>query len=290
MYQKLTLHLTTILKMKTHHIIIIIAMTIFSSCTTIKKIFNNDLKANFVNAGTQIPILTPELMDQLPHAVKNHLTVCGYANKEMPMNARWIWSESKIRMKPDSKWMKLNTSQYNSVEQPFRIALMKTYIAGIIPFEGRDLYSSGYGNMLGKLMKGITVINAHDKETAISAGIILLAEALMVPGYAFQNYIQWEHIDERTAKARFTDQGIAAEAIFHFDENGLLCHYHTLDRYYPNDDKTYRKVPYSVYINDYKSINGYLIPTRVSAVWHLEQGDYEYWVGTIEEIQYNINL
>ena len=265
-------------------------MTLFPSCQTPNSIFKQDLKEHFTNASDNIPVMTTETIAHLPGPLQKYLTVCGFVDRDLPVNAQFIWTNSRIKMKPDGQWMKLKTYQYNSVEQPFRIALMKARIAGIIPFEGRDLYTNGYGNMMGKILKGITVMNVQDKETAQSAAIVLLAEALMVPGYIFQEYISWQELDEYTVKGTLSNNGITAEGIFQFNEKGQFIGFHTLDRNYDNGDGTYKKVPYSIKINDYQDSNGFSLPSQVSAVWHLKEGDYEYWNGTIEQIHFNITL
>ncbi len=262
----------------------------FNSCNTPQNIFQSDLKEYFADADANIPVMTEESIAHLPQAIQNYLKYCGFVGKQIPMNAEWIWDNSSIKMKPDGKWMKLETYQYNSVEKPFRIALMKARMAGIVPFEGRDIYYDGRANMLGKIMKGITVINANDKETAQSAAIVLLAEALLVPGYIFQDYIKWEKINNLTVKGTIKNNGIQAEALFYFNDKGEYIRFHTLDRNFDNGDGTYKIVPYSIYVGEYRQMEEYISPGHVSAVWHLDEGDYEYWLGDIETVNFNVKL
>jgi hypothetical protein len=276
--------------MKTFIIITTITMALFTSCNTATQVFKKDLKEHFANAGDDIPVMTREMIAPLPMPLQKYLILCGYIGREIPMNAEWIWENSRIKMKPDGKWLKLKTYQYNSAKQAFRIALMKARIGGVIPFEGRDLYINGHGHMLGKIMKGITVLDACDAETAQSAAIVLLVEAIMLPGAIFQDYLKWEAVDEFTVKGIIDDHGVRAEGLFHFDENGYVTRFTTQDRNYDNGDGTYKKMPYSIYLGEYENINGINIPTLVSAVWHLEEGDYEYWVGKIKRINYNIRF
>jgi len=268
----------------------IASVMILNACNTPDKIFQRDLETHFVNADNNIPVMTDESIAHLPYAIQNYLYHCGYVGKEIPMNGELLWKNSRIKMKPDGKWLNLKTYQYNSVEKPFRIALMKARMAGIVPFDGRDIYHDGYASMLGKIMKGITVINANDKETAQSAAIVLLAEVLMVPGYIFQDYIYWEEVDSMTVKGTIENREIKAEALFHFNEKGEYIKFHTNDRNFDNGDGTCRKVPYSINIGEYRKIDHFITPTYVSAVWHLAEGDYEYWQGNIEKIKFNINL
>ena len=78
---------------------------------------------------------------------------------------------------------------------------MKNAIMGIFPFEGRDKYQDGHGNMLIKLLKAITVVDAKSKEMDQSALVTVLAESLIVPTYALRQYIKWTALDANSAGA-----------------------------------------------------------------------------------------
>jgi hypothetical protein len=63
----------------------------------------------------------------------------------------------QLKRSQDADWMELSCQQFNSVAEPMRIALMKGRMAGVIPFEGRDKYQDGHGNMRIKVMKLLTL-------------------------------------------------------------------------------------------------------------------------------------
>lgn len=271
-------------------ILIILFMTINTSCKSVRKTYEKDIDIHFESYSEIQPALDSVMIQNLPQPVQNYLNICGFMGKEIPVNAEVIWSDSHIKMKPGGNWMKLKTLQYNSVKNPFRIAYMKAHILGIIPFEGRDMYYGGNGHMYGKIGKVITIFDEKEREIAQSALIIILAECLLVPGYALQNYIQWEEVDEYTAKATITHGGIEASGLFHFNEDYEFVLFETNDRYYMNPEKGNVLTPFSAEIGQYFQQGDLKIPGSLKAIWHLETGRYEYWKGTISEVRYNIRL
>jgi hypothetical protein len=234
--------------------------------------------------------MTAETIAHLPEPIRKYLTNSGYTGREMPVNAEIIWEESHIKMKPHGKWLKLKTIQFNSVDEPFRIAYMKAMLGGIIPFEGRDIYANGMGHMYGKLGKVITIFDEKQREIAQSALITVLAEALLVPGYALQNYIEWEAIDNNSARAVIRHMDIEAAGVFYFNDKGEMTAFESHDRYYMSPGKGNIQVPFRVETREYKTAGEYRFPSKVKAIWKLPEGDYDYWKGTIREIRYNIRL
>jgi hypothetical protein len=260
-------------------------------CTSLEKTYQTEVNEEIQKWAGEVvyEIFTEEEIVGLPEPVRRYLRYCGYIGKEKMVNARVVWSDSYIKMSPGKKWMRLKTEQFNSVPEPMRAAYMKARLWGFIPFEGRDYYGGGNGSMRGKLIKLFTVINADDHEIAQSALITLFAETLFIPNYALQDYIEWIPVDSLTAAARLRHGGMDVSGLFFFNERGEFIRFETNDRYYTDPDGGYRKVKFSAVVDQYKENKGVLIPASVRAVWHLDEGDYEYWRGTISDINYNIH-
>ncbi len=274
------------MQMKT--IVFLLSVVLLVSCQPVKKTFDNDLKNHFKPLAIQPDTLCEAAIAHLPDPVQRYLRHCGYVGKPIPMNAEVVWDESFIKMKPDRKWMRLKTIQFNQAEPLFRMAWMRANVAGFIPFDGRDLYQGGYGHMYGKIAGCITVFDEKDAAIAKSALVVVLAEALLIPGIALSQSLSWEAVDAFTARARIVHEGIVAEGVFHFNEAGELIRFHTEERYYMHPEKGNILMPFSATIGDYRLVNGYRIPTSMMATWHLGNKDYDYWKGTIKEVVYNI--
>ncbi len=272
-------------------IIFIVTLTfLLCGCTSMQKKYDEERLSELEKHIDKInnELFTEDDIKNLPAPVQKYFRYCGYIGKEKMINAEVIWSDSYIKMNPDQDWMRLETYQFNSITEPFRIALMKAKMFGIIPFEGRDIYQNGYGSMLGKILNLITVVNADDKEIAQSALITILAEALLVPSYALQEYISWEAVNAFKAKGKIQHKEIEATGEFFFNEKGELITFESNDRYYNKPEGGYEKNKFSVSIGSYQDNGGVKIPTKVSVVWHLDTIDFEYWKGTIAAIDYNV--
>lgn len=232
-------------------------------------------------------VFSEEDITYLPEPVQNYFRICGYIGKPKIFNADVVWKESFIKLSPEKDWTELETRQFNSVIEPVRIAYMR---ALSMPLHVRDLYRDGQGHMYGKLFNLIPVVNAKGKETSQSALITLFTEILFIPSYSLQDYVKWESIDSRSAKARFIHKDIDVTGIFYFDESGKFIRFETNDRYYTEKGGKFVKKRFSAISDSYKEKDGLQIPNKVRIIWHLENGDYEYFKGEIDEIKYNVTV
>jgi hypothetical protein len=272
--------------MKKLSINILILMAIFNSCSSPKKLFRHearDLKATIHSAVHEI---SENTIADLPEPVQGYFRQCGFVGACFTDYAEIIWEKSSIKLQPDRKWMKLKTMQFNFVSEPSRLAYMKASMLGVIPFEGRDKYALGGAHMYGVLGKLIKIFDAKDRQTAQGAAIVLLAEALFIPQIAIQNYIHWESVDDMKANARFIHKGIDVGGTFHFNENGEYVRFTTNERPYSKPDGNYEFFPYTIEIKSYQQQGNIKIAQDVSAIWHLPDGDYEYWKGRVKEINF----
>ena len=228
---------------------------------------------------------TDQLVAGLPEQLKKYLAVCGYMKTPVPFNADVTWSESAIKLSPDKEWGRLKTVQFNSVDPIGRVAYMR-FVK--MPVAGRDLYRDGYGEMKGKLLGLFRVIFDNSMATAQSVLITTFCEFLLIPGYLLSKSVNWEEVDTKTVRGTLTDHGMKVEALFRFNDEGLLTRVETADRYYTEGKNKYKKVKFSAVIESYKSQGDLMIPEKMKAVWHLPDGDYEYFRGTIDRIEYNV--
>lgn len=261
---------------------------------TVKHTFDNDLETKFSGLTEPRETITDEKIAQLPTALKQYLEICNLKGQQVPKNASIEWAESYIKLSPEKKWLRLKTIQYNQVDELMRIAYMKAIFAGIIPFEGRDIYYKGKGHMLGKLGKIIPIFNEGYHEIAQSALITCLAEFLLVPGYIFQPYVRWEEIDTNCVKATLKHHDLTVSGYFYFNEIGEYIKFVSHDRYYLQPNKTCIKKKFTVLLSDYIESNSVRHPSNVKVIWNLDERDsskdYEYWKGSIKSINYNINI
>ena len=226
----------------------------------------------------------------LPEPVQRYFRRCGYIGKEKINNIRIDYDNSLIKMSPEKKWLKIRYYQTNFSENPTRLALITSKIIGVFPFEGRDKYQNGQGNMLIKLLKMFTVADAKGKEMDESALVTLLSEVLFMPSLALKNQITWNAIDNYSVEVSIMDKENKVSGIVYFNSNHDYTSFFTQDRYYSFKDGSYKKIKWSCEFEDYQSINGILFPTYVKAIWHMDDKSYEYFKAQIKNVQHNIKV
>ena len=254
---------------------------------SLESIYQAEVAAELAKHSASSPgMVTENDIARLPPPVQRYFRASGFVGKPQTVNVRVIWSELQLKRSHDAGWMKLSCQQLNSVPEPMRIAFMQGRIAGVIPFEGRDKYQDGHGNMLIKVMKVLTLGESKGTYMDESALVTVLSEALLAPSSALQNYMKWQPVDDRSASAQLTYNGITVSGIFHFNEADELVRFDTNDRW--QDGSPPKKIPWSANLEGYRLARGIRYATRVSATWHEPGGDFTYVKGTIDSLEFNV--
>lgn len=233
-------------------------------------------------------LLTEKDIENLPTPVKNCIRNSGYIGKPQMVNAKISWKNVYLKRNERANSLKLQCYQFNSVAEPCRIVYMKSRLAWLFPFEGRDKYQNGKGNMLIKLLILFTIADSKCWEMDISALVTTLAETLLLPSQALQPYIKWSSSGDYKAKAVIEFGGNRASGIFEFNEKFEMTRFYTEDRYQSQKDNTQKNVHWAVIAENYIEKNGIRFPSAFKAVWYQDNGNLEYFKGNIESIDYNI--
>lgn len=265
----------------------IAAILLFGENTPMKKMFLSEVQTELDKSKVNHEVFSEEDISTLPEPVQRYFRYCGYIGKEKMSNVKFVWDDVKLRMSPDKPWLKVKYEQYNFVSEPARIVYIYSKMFGVIPFEGRDKYLSGKGNMTGKLLKYVTLFDVTGAEINVSAAVTYLSESLVVPACALQPYIRWEGMDKNHVKASLEYNGVKVEGIFTFNDMGEFTKFETDERYMDTGNGTSEKHKWTAEASNYIVKNGIKIPTKMKAIWNLPDGDYEYFNGTIKDIVYN---
>jgi hypothetical protein len=268
---------------------VLVFLALLPGCASMRDLYRTEVRREQTAhpPDTQL-LLTEDQVTALPDPVRRYLRSCGWVGRPIPLNAEIEWRESAIRLGIDRPWMKLRTYQFNSVPEPMRAAYMRGRVLGVVPMEGRDIYQNGRGQMLIRLGRVFTLGDDTGREMDQSALVTILAEALLVPGYAIQPYVTWAPIDHRTARATIRHGGVEASGVFHFDEAGDFVRFESDDRYQSSGEDA-RKVRWSVDILDHQDQNGLRIVDGLRATWHEDPGDFEYFRGRLAAMRFNVH-
>jgi len=268
---------------------ILILTIMFSGCSSLKKLYIAEIKESLSNSiATNNEYYSENDFSTLPEPIQKYFNYCGYIGIEKINNLRIDYDNAFIKMSPEKKWIKIKYYQVNFTERPTRLAYITSRIFGLFPFEGRDKYQNGEGNMLIKLLKLFTVADAKGKEMDESALVTLLSEVLFMPSLAIKEQVEWKSIDGNSVKAIIKDKENEVTGIFYFNDNHEYIRFTTDDRYYMPKDGSYKKIKWSIELNNYKEIRGIKFPSDVSVIWYMDDKDFEYFRAKIRDIQYNI--
>lgn len=218
--------------------------------------------------------ITVEDLEQLPERMKQYLLQVGVIGKPKYCNITFRQNGS-IRTDPNKKWLNFKATQYMSSHTGGFIWNARSF-----PMMIRDKYMSGKGEVKVNLLGIKNVAVAASPETHQSSLGRYFGELLWFPIGFLDPDISWEEVDSRTVKGVIVKHGISFEGFFHFDEAGLIHRF---------TGKRYRDIhldDFTGKAEDYKEIEGLLIPGKMTAIWNLEGGDLEYFVATISD--YNI--
>lgn len=261
---------------------ILAAITSFIS---LRKTFIHEIITEFHNKK-EIGTIEGDI-NLLPFCVQRYFDFVKISSSVIINNAHILFGKTIHIKEPNAAPSTLVCEQYNSKNTPYRNFYMKGKIKGI-PFEGRENYVGGKGNMRIKLLKIFTVVNMTGKETDESALVTYLAECALLPTSFLNKNIEWKEIDDNTAQATITDNGNIVSGIFYFKPNGELAKFVSNDRYYISPDNKLKKVQWIAELGDYKMMScGLFLSSYLKATWNLPEGKFIYFNGAIDDIKYN---
>jgi hypothetical protein len=182
-----------------------------------------------------------------------------------------------------SEWHPFGATQVYSVAPPgyawsARVALLPLVSARVL-----DAYANGEGVLRADLGGIVPVARAGpDPRTNEAQLQRYLAETPWFPTALLPAAgVEWEGVDDRTARATLTDGDTAAAVTFHFE--GDRVRRVTADRYRQETGDE------GVWVGEYDSYeerDGLTIPTEAEVAWGTDEGRVPYWRGQVVDADY----
>lgn len=255
------------------------------SCASPKKIAKSEIRDELSDT-LRIKInevYSHKEFEKLPLQLRKYFKQAGYIGKPKESNLQIIYDKGLIKMDTSSKWKKIICDHLLFSNPHVRIVYLKAHLLGIVPFEGRDKYKAGHGNMFGTLARLIKIFDVSDKEMNQSALVTFLSEILFMPSACLSDSITWQQIDNNSIKAIIMDNGLTGTGIFHFNETGQFIKFTTDDRF---EGKISR--PWIVKFDDYKMFGGYCLPSKGIATWKYPDNEFDYFIAYLKDFKYNV--
>jgi hypothetical protein len=185
--------------------------------------------------------------------------------------------------------MPLAAEQYTVVEPVARLFYLTASMLAI-PVQGYHRYVGASASMRVKAAAVVPVVNAAGPEMTKGETVTFFNDlCIMAPAALIHPAVTWEAVDERTARARFTNASHTIHAELSFNEAGELTNFISDDRYQASSDgMTMRQLRWSTPIGGYRPYGAVRLPSRGEGRWHEPDGEYAYIELTIDEVQYNV--
>ncbi len=248
-----------------------------------EKSYLNDVEKSLGRALSQKPeILTEEDLYHLPSPVQKYLRLAGALGKPKVHNFK-VRFEGEMRSKGQD-WFPFTSEQHNFLDAPERFFFMKAKVKGLSAV-GYHAYSNGQASMTVKLLSLIPVVNISGPDMLKAETVTVFNDmCLLAPATLIDERIQWEPIDDLSAKAVFTANNISISATLFFNEKGELINFISDDRYDINQKQWVR---FSTPVTEYEDHNGYHLISYGEAVWHYPEGAFVYGKFRVKNIDYN---
>lgn len=229
-------------------------------------------------------IVTEQDLEGLPEPVQKWLKQANIVGREKTFAVR-LRQKGLIRTTEKQPWMLAQAEQYFTVDRPGFVWKVRVKVNLFLFLVSRDKYFEGKGNMLIKLLAFINVVNARGKEIDQGTMLRYLGEIVWFPSAALSDYIEWQAIDDYSARATMTYGGITAQTVFSFDESGDVVGFSC--KRYMTRNRRYSLEDYSAKLEAHKTFEGIRIPAKGEVGWKLESGDFTYYKLEITDLGYN---
>jgi hypothetical protein len=204
----------------------------------------------------------------------------AYLKRSLPDGARIprlasLVQRGGFRLKAGAPFMDMRANQLFSVQAPGLVWQANMRMLPGLPVLVRDAFVGGRGEFGGRVFGLFTVASGIGPEVDVATLIRYLSEAIWFP-YALlpSEWLHWEALDNRSARAILTDRGRSVTGVYTFDAEGRPV---AFDAERPRDvEGKPVRTPWHVAIERYSRMAGVEIPVLGSVSWMLPEGPLEY--------------
>ena len=224
----------------------------------------------------------------LPVPVQRYLRGAGVIGQPRVRNFH-VRMHGRFRNGRDARWMPVTAEQYNVVDEPARLFCMNASMF-TIPVQGYHRYVGLSATMRVKAAGAVSVVEVSGTEMNQGETVTMFNDmCVMAPATLIHSAIGWEPVDDRSARASFTNAGHTIRAELSFNEAGELTNFSSDDRYQTSPvGKSLKKVRWSTPLGSYRSFGPARLASGGEARWHEPSGEYAYIEFAFDDVQYNV--
>ena len=232
-------------------------------------------------------VFTPDDLEGLPAPVRAYFENTLQEGQPYIDTVR-LKQNGKLRLgDASSSWRPFTATQHVTVDPPGFFWDASISLVPFVSLRIRDLFRDQNGSAEVSLFGIIPLDRGEPSQELNEAELVrYLAEATWYPTALLPSEgVQWEPIDDRTARATIDHGDVSASLTFSFNEDDEVTRVYTEERY-RRVEGGFEPTPWSGYWHNYQRRNGIRIPMEGEVIWHLPDGDLEAWQGQLTEINY----
>lgn len=233
------------------------------------------LDGNVSSIDTQY--FSSEDIADLPTCVQRYFKYALTPGQPLIRRARAIQSGAFRMGGIETPWLPLTSTQHFTADPPGFVWDASIRMAPGLNVRVRDSYNGGEGTMEGSIASLFPVVNQKGTpELASGALHRYLSEAVWLPTALLPcNGIIWEPLDENSALATLTSDGITVSLEFQFGESGEIIRSYTAGRFREVNGLT-EPTPCACHYRNYQRLNGMMLPRNGEVEWILPEGALPY--------------
>ena len=248
-------------------IIFAISFGIYRFTNSVEK----EKESMFNLTGNKERVIGMRDLEKLPPSLATYLKKVGITGKCSDCHAIFK-QQGRIKTGRYKNWTNFTATQYMTADTPNFIWSARAY-----PLFIRDKSINGSGEVKVNILGLKDVAKFDGTKTDKSALSRCLGELLFYPIGFLSDAITWEELGDGSLKATVLVNKTKAEGIFFFNDEGLLYRFES-KRYMGDSLEDFTGIA-----EDYQTLSGLFIPSKMKAIWNLKDGDFEYFNATIKE-------
>lgn len=184
-------------------------------------------------------------------------------------------------------WLPIRGEQYFTSDPPAFIWWGRVKMAPGLWIDARDRAVDGHGNMFVTAESSVTIANSSGPELDQGALLRLLGEMVWFPTvFRDERYVRWSAVDDRRARATLHVNGRTVSGVFEFDSDGLPAKF-SAERYRDLGGSRNALTPFIGQLDDFRRVEGVLVPYRVVAAWIVDGKTAEYARFEIQQLEFD---
>jgi len=254
--------------------------------SSLRSVYRHEVDRGLSREGVAT-LVTESDVATLPPLLQTYLRRTGAIGRPRVHDVRARW-HGQMRNGRDVPWMDVRVEQYEFFDEPTRLFYMHASRHGV-GFDGLHVYKDGVATMQVRVASVFSVVDGRGPEMNRSETVTFFNDmCLLAPGSLVDAKVAWRTLDDHRLSGTFTNAGNTVSAELAFDAEGDLVDFTSHDRDQSADGVTYRNLPWSTPVRDYRDFGGVRVAAHGDAVWHEPEGDFVYARFDLDDLRVNV--